>query len=599
MAFGLGAGVPCVAPADTPRPADAMAFIRVVGDLRIEYRDAREPVVRKNVEVGSGSGFVIAPSGLVLTSRHVVDTDARSREREPELKVENRRIQVFVGSEGREGAWEAHVVASDAESDLAALQMTAADLPYLPFGDSDAIEAGRPVQVLGFPFGRQTEVAKRAESDVIPQVTVTAGSLSAAREDDSGDTRFLQTDASMQPGNSGGPMLDADGYVVGVVRMKLSRDPTSSGAGFAVPINEVKDFLDANGLIERLPVTRLRPGVRHLLDWKRIVIELPDGYLDRSASRVLADAGEVGEIGFRVDRWATPWSAPALEEALLGGGAVPGFVPAPATPGPRIARDRRSAVALELGRVPSLIGSGVGTDRADRRFRVEHAIVEIAGEKVVARFLGPADAVAFNLGLVRRSLRSLEAAPLLAPLPLRSVVGEPDAILERATFANGEGGVVVPRAWPREPATQSACEALPPADAGLLVRHPADYTLVLRALRWGTAGPSLTRALADCGAQLSQSRQAAEVGAADVARPAYAFRFDRLGVPVAVLGALVERVGETLLLELEAEVAKLPIVEELYASWVQQVAEGRSGRATGSASIPDPSRIVTDVASRR
>ena len=55
------------------------------------------------------------------------------------------------------------MVASDAESDLAALQMTAADLPYLPFGDSDAIEAGRPVKVLGFPFGRQAEVAKQAE----------------------------------------------------------------------------------------------------------------------------------------------------------------------------------------------------------------------------------------------------------------------------------------------------------------------------------------------------------------------------------------------------------------------------------------------------
>ena len=93
---------------------------------------------------------------------------------------------MFVGSEGSEGAWEAHVVASDAERDLAALQMTAADLPYLPLGDSDAIEAGRPVQVLGFPFGRQTEVAKRAEADVIPQVTVTAGSLSAARADDAG-----------------------------------------------------------------------------------------------------------------------------------------------------------------------------------------------------------------------------------------------------------------------------------------------------------------------------------------------------------------------------------------------------------------------------
>jgi len=573
--LGLLCAAPAAAETEAARGADAMAFIRVVGDLRIDYRDARLPVVRKNVEIGSGSGFVIAPSGLVLTSRHVVETDAGAREGEPELTVENRRIQVFVGSEGRQGAWEAHVVASDAESDLAALQVTAAGLPYLLFGDSDAIEAGRPVQVLGFPFGRQTEVAKRADSDAVPQVTVTAGSLSAAREDDAGDTRFLQTDASVQPGNSGGPMLDADGYVVGVVRMKLSRGATSPGAGFAVPINEVKDFLDANGLIDRLSVSRLRPGVRHSLDWKRISVELPDGYLDRSPSRVLADAGEVGEIGFRVDRWATPWPAPAIEEALLGGGAVPGFVPAPAAPGPRIAADRRAAVALESGRVPSLIGSAVGTDRADRRFRVEYAIVDISGEKVVARFLGPADAVAFNLGLVRRSLRSLEAALLLATLPLQSVAGEPDAILERAAFVNGEGSVAVPRAWPREPATRSACEALPPADAGLLARHPSDYTLVLRALRWGTGGPSLTRAFTDCGARPSPSSQEALEGAADAGRGAYSFHFDRLGVQVAVRGMITRRDDETLLLELEAPIEKLPIVEELYGRWVRLLAQSQ------------------------
>ena len=138
--------------------------------------------------------------------------------------------EVFVGSAGAVGAWEAHVVASDAENDLAALQVTAADLPYLGLGDSDAVEAGRGVTVLGFPYGRQTEVARQSDADVVPQVTVTRGALSASRQDDAGETRFLQTDATMLPGNSGGPMLDEDGYVVGVVRMKLSADADSSGA---------------------------------------------------------------------------------------------------------------------------------------------------------------------------------------------------------------------------------------------------------------------------------------------------------------------------------------------------------------------------------
>ena len=534
-----------------------MAYIRVVGDVTLDYHDVRPPVLRKDVQIATGSGFVIAPSGLVLTNQHVVDVEPSAREDGPDLIVENKRLQVFVGG----GSWEAHVVASDPQRDLAALQMTAAELPYLPLGDSDTAEAGRSVQVLGFPFGRRTEVAKRADADVIPQVSVTAGSLSATREDDAGETRFLQTDASMQPGNSGGPMLDEDGYVVGVVRMKLAADATSAGAGFAIPVNDVKDFLEANGLLERLPVARLRTGVRHLLEWKQLAVDLPDGYSDRSPARVLADAGEVGEIGFRIDRWETPWPASGLEEALLGGEAAPEFVPAAARSGPRIARDRQSPATLANGRPPSLIGSGVGTDRDGRRFRVEYAIVDLGREKVVARYLGPADALAFNLGLLRRSLRSLEAAALPLGMPRRP---QGEVPLEQAAFSNGDGAVVAPRAWPREPATQAACRALASSDAGLLVRHPADYTVVLRALRWSGTDASLRAALARCDARPGRAASAASDGV-------YEFRFDRLGVAVGVRGTLLRHDGGSVLLELEAPLAKLELAEDLYARWVREV----------------------------
>jgi len=534
-----------------------MAYIRVVGDVTLDYHDVRPPVLRKDVQIATGSGFVIAPSGLVLTNQHVVDVEPSAREDGPDLIVENKRLQVFVGG----GSWEAHVVASDPQRDLAALQMTAAELPYLPLGDSDTAEAGRSVQVLGFPFGRRTEVAKRADADVIPQVSVTAGSLSATREDDAGETRFLQTDASVQPGNSGGPMLDEDGYVVGVVRMKLAADATSAGAGFAIPVNDVKDFLEANGLLERLPVARLRTGVRHLLEWKQLAVDLPDGYSDRSPARVLADAGEVGEIGFRIDRWETPWPASGLEEALLGGEAAPEFVPAAARSGPRIARDRQSPATLANGRPPSLIGSGVGTDRDGRRFRVEYAIVDLGREKVVARYLGPADALAFNLGLLRRSLRSLEAAALPLGMPRRP---QGEVPLEQAAFSNGDGAVVAPRAWPREPATQAACRALASSDAGLLVRHPADYTVVLRALRWSGTDASLRAALARCDARPGRAASAASDGV-------YEFRFDRLGVAVGVRGTLLRHDGGSVLLELEAPLAKLELAQDLYARWVREV----------------------------
>ena len=82
---------------------------------------------------------------------------------------------------------------------------------------------------------------------------MTRGSVSAARSDDAGNTAYLQTSATVNPGNSGGPMVDEDGYVLGVVRLKL-RD--ADGIGFAIPINAVKDFLALSGYDQLLPVER-------------------------------------------------------------------------------------------------------------------------------------------------------------------------------------------------------------------------------------------------------------------------------------------------------------------------------------------------------
>ncbi len=289
-----------------------MAFVRVAGDLNVRFTKVyKQPYVERDVEVATGSGFVIAPSGLVLTNLHVVSDEPFTRVidgYEAEITLESRRIEVAIGPGGSVAVLDGAVVASDAELDLAVLQVTAADLPYLPFGDSDAVEPGRPVQVLGFPFGRKVEVGKQADAGVVPRVSVTAGSLSAAREDDEGGRRYLQTDASVQPGNSGGPMLDDEGYAVGVVRMKLAREATARGAGFGIPINLVKDFLDAHGLLALLPVSRLRPGVVHSFDWKGLRVEMPDGFQDGSPSRLRVATGEAGDgISFRVDRVATPW----------------------------------------------------------------------------------------------------------------------------------------------------------------------------------------------------------------------------------------------------------------------------------------------------
>jgi hypothetical protein len=548
----LCAGALTTAGDDTPR-ADAMAFVRVSGDLNVEFKKVyREPYVERDVEVATGSGFVIAPSGLILTNLHVVSDEPITRMiggYEAEITVESRRIEVAIGPGGSAGVLEGSVVASDPDLDLAVLQVTAGDLPYLPFGDSDAVEPGRPVEVLGFPFGRMTEVGKTSGAGAIPKVSVTGGSLSAAREDDEGGRRYLQTDASVQPGSSGGPMVDDEGYAVGVVRMKLAREATGQGAGFGIPINLVKDFLDAHGLLALLPVQRLHPGVVHSFDWKGLRVEMPDGFQDGSRARLRVTTGDVGDgISFRADRVATPWEREPLEQAALGGKALPGFVPAPSA----------TVRQLDRGQPARRVGTAIGTlEAGGGTFRVEYAVLGLKGEAVVARYVGPPDAVAFNLGLLRRSLETLEAAPLLTAEVSRPL----SPALEPASLPGVEGGrVAMPSGWSLEPASASVCTVVPHADSGLLASPQGDYTVVLRALRWPARAPAVVEALRACGAPFPVA------GAAG----SYSAQFNRLGIPTEALGVLLERQGETLLLEMEAPVSKVEFVEKLYDRWVRE-----------------------------
>jgi len=563
-------GAEVLARAERPRAADAMAFIRVVGDLNVRFTEVFKPsYVRKSVEVGTGSGFVIAPSGLVLTNRHVVRDEPVRRVvdgSEAEVTLESKRIEVAIGPGGAVAVLDGVVVAEDAELDLAVLQVTAADLPYLPFGDSDAVDPGRPVQVLGFPFGRQVEVGRRPEGEVVPQVTVTAGSLSAAREDEEGDRRYLQTDAAVQPGNSGGPMLDEEGYAVGVVRMKLARDVTAAGAGFGIPVNLVKDFLDAHGLLGLMPVARLRPGVVHSLDWKGLRVELPDGFQDSSPARLGVATGETGDgISFRLDRLATPWDRDALEAALLGGKALPGFLPEGAASPVR---------QVERGRPARRVGTALGTMPDGQAFRVEYAVMSLKGEAVVARFLGPPDAVAFNLGLLRRPLETLEAGRLLT-----AEVDRPLAPALEAVALHGVGGgrVAMPVGWSVEPAASSACARVPPAGSGLAASPPGDFTVVLRALRWPGADEALEAAVRACG---GSSWSAAAASGSGVSA-AYSGRLDRLGLPTEAHGVLLQRGGESLLLEIEAPVAKTAFVARLHERWVSEVAQAGAALRRG------------------
>jgi serine protease Do len=177
-----------------------------------EFFGRRSEPRRKRSVPSSGSGFVIAKDGFIVTNDHVV-ADAE------EITV--------VFRDGKK--LQASVVGRDPETDLALIKVEGGkDLAVAPLGDSDAVRVGDWVMAIGNPFGFEH--------------TVTVGILSArGRNLRSGPyDDFLQTDASINPGNSGGPLIDMTGAVVGI---NTAIRAGAEGLGFAIPINMAKELL--------------------------------------------------------------------------------------------------------------------------------------------------------------------------------------------------------------------------------------------------------------------------------------------------------------------------------------------------------------------
>lgn len=184
----------------------------------------RTPKTRKTSSLGSG--FVISADGYIVTNNHVVEGADT--------------IRVNLGGKGKkDDLHTAKVIGTDPETDLALLKIEANNLPYLKFGDSDVLEVGEWVVAIGSPLGLDH--------------TVTAGIVSAkSRNIQSGSyDDFLQTDASINRGNSGGPLLNMNGEVVGINTAIAQR---AQGIGFAIPstmANRIINDLKANKKVSR------------------------------------------------------------------------------------------------------------------------------------------------------------------------------------------------------------------------------------------------------------------------------------------------------------------------------------------------------------
>ncbi len=174
---------------------------------------------------GSGSGFILEQDGYIVTNAHVVqDADV---------------ITVHL-SDRRE--LKAKLIGSDEKSDVAILKIDTKDLPTVKIGNSEVLKVGQPVLAVGSPFGLD--------------YTATQGIISSLGRNLPSDnyTPFIQTDAAVNPGNSGGPLFNANGEVIGINSQIYSRTGSYAGVSFAIPIDLVMDVakqLKDNGKVSR------------------------------------------------------------------------------------------------------------------------------------------------------------------------------------------------------------------------------------------------------------------------------------------------------------------------------------------------------------
>jgi Do/DeqQ family serine protease len=186
------------------------------------------------IQQGSGSGVIISEDGYIVTNNHVIAGSDKI-----EVTLNDKRT------------YDAEVVGSDASTDVALIRIREKGLPFLPYGNSDIVKVGEWVLAVGNPFNLNS--------------TVTAGIISAKGRNNilSGNKHpiesFIQTDAAVNPGNSGGALVNTDGELVGINTAIASNNGAYQGYSFAVPVNIIKKVV--SDLIEFGTVQRAYIGV--------------------------------------------------------------------------------------------------------------------------------------------------------------------------------------------------------------------------------------------------------------------------------------------------------------------------------------------------
>lgn len=234
---------------------------------------------------GSGSGVIMSTDGYIITNNHVVDG------------AQSVSVQLSDGT-----SLDAEIIGTDEQTDLAVIKVTpTSDLTAAEFGDSDELEPGEYAYAIGSPGGVQFAN------------TITGGRISAINRDLTVNDRvmtLIQTDASINNGNSGGALINKYGQVVGITSAKLSGNAfgsaTVEGMGFAIPINTAKDIVDEliqNGYVSGRPSIGITGQNVESADGKVSGVQV---YSIDSRAKAAGEGLQVGDVITAVDGTPTP-----------------------------------------------------------------------------------------------------------------------------------------------------------------------------------------------------------------------------------------------------------------------------------------------------
>lgn len=277
---------------------DAVVYVEVTVTQKYQMADPffrfffgdGEPQTRE--QQGSGSGVIIRPDGYIVTNNHVVANATKVQ-----VTLNNNKV------------YDAKVIGTDPATDVALIKIEAQGLPTLPFGDSDQLRLGEWVLAVGSPLGYQL------------RSTITAGIVSAKgrsmahdpRERNNGGIQiesFIQTDAAVNPGNSGGALVNKTGELVGINTAIVSQTGAYSGYSFAVPVNIVKkvvedliDFGSVKRAVLGIAMSDLSEGLAKNLKYdsvddmlKKLKLSSPEGvYITEVAKGSSADKAGMKE----------------------------------------------------------------------------------------------------------------------------------------------------------------------------------------------------------------------------------------------------------------------------------------------------------------